>query len=171
VQARGNNQQTVWDRKNLARAAVNMTEERPLLGFGWDQFSRKSPDYFEQADDYPLTENISIVRVHSVALTYAADLGLIGLLLWTCALVAGVGGALTTRGPPDLMLWRAGLLATAVCYVIVTNFTPPSVFPNLSLWLLAGVVWSGRYESTREAARGGGAGGSTGARSSSARPA
>ena len=147
VQERGNNQETVWDRKNLVRASVNMVEERPLFGFGWDEFPRQSPDYFEQADDYPLTENITRAGVHNVALNYAADLGLVGLLLWTGALIVGVGGALTTRGPPDLMLWRAGLLAVAVCYVIVSNFVPPSVFPNLSLWLWAGVVWSGRYGS------------------------
>jgi hypothetical protein len=43
------------------------------------------------------------------------------------------------------------LLGVAVCFLIVTNFVPPSYFPNLSLWLLAGVVWSGRYV-TRDAA-------------------
>ena len=152
VQERGNNQRTVWDRQNLARASVNMVEEKPLFGFGWNQFRNESPDYFEQADDYPLTENISATAVHNVALNYAAELGLVGVLLWAGVLIVGIGGALTTRGPPDLVLWRAGLLAVAVCYVIVSNFVPPSVFPNLSLWLWAGVVWSGRYGATGDSA-------------------
>ena len=171
VQERGNNQETVWDRKNLARASVNMVEERPLLGFGWDQFTRQGRDYFELADDYPLGRNIANVRIHSVALTYAADLGLIGLLLWSVALIAGVGGALTTRGPPDLVAWRAGLLAVAVCFVIVSNFVPPSVFPSFTLWLWAAVAWSGRYASTAEAAPARGPGGSARSPRASARPA
>ena len=145
VQERGNQQDTVWDRKNLARAAVNMVEERPLFGFGWSQFTRASPEYFEQADGYPLAPNISRLRVHNVPLNYEAELGLVGLMLWAAVLITGVGGALATRGPPDLAAWRAGLLAVAVCYVVVSNFVPPSVFPNLVLWLWAGVVWSGRY--------------------------
>jgi O-antigen ligase len=145
VQERGDNKQTVWDRKNLARASFNMVEARPLVGFGWDQFTKKSTDYFELAEDYPLTLNITRAEVHNVPLTYAAELGLVGLLLWAGVLVTGVGGALATRGPPDLMAWRAGLLAVAVCYFVVTNFVPPSVFPPLVLWLWAGVVWAGRY--------------------------
>lgn len=171
MEERGNNEETVWDRKNLARAAVNMVEERPLFGFGWDQFRRQGRDYFELADDYPLTDNISKQPLHSVALTYAADLGLVGLLLWGAVLLAGIGGALGSRGPPDLVPWRAGLLAVAVCYLVISNFVPASVFPNLSLWLFAGVVWAGRYESTAEAGRAPGRGGSASRRSPSASPA
>jgi putative inorganic carbon (HCO3(-)) transporter len=145
VQERGNNQATVWDRRNLARAAVNMVETRPLIGFGWNQFTPNSKNYFEQAADYPLAHNITRLRMHNVPLSYSAELGLAGLLLWIGALIAGVGRALATRGPPDVMLWRGGLLAVAICYVVISNFVPPSVFPNLSLWLWAGVVWSANY--------------------------
>ena len=87
-------------------------------------------------------------------LAYAVELGLVGALLWLASLLFAVGGALATRGPPDLRAWRAGLLAIAVCFIIVTNFVPPMAFPNLVLWLWAGVVWSGRYARREAPARG-----------------
>jgi hypothetical protein len=57
----------------------------------------------------------------------------------------GVGGALATRGPPDLVRWRVGLLAVATAYLVVLSAVPPTAWLNRSLWLLAGVVYSGRY--------------------------
>ena len=143
VSQRANEQGTIWDRQNLARAAVNMVEARPLLGFGWSRFAADSSDYFEQSADYPLTATSA--GVHNTPLTYAVDLGLIGMTLWIAGVVCGVGGALATRGPPELQPWRVGLLALVTAYLVVLNAVPPTAWPNRSLWLLAGVVYSGRY--------------------------
>ena len=142
--------ETLWDRENLARAAVNMIEARPLLGFGWGRFTRESADYFEQAPGYPLTSTAS--PVHNTPLGYGAELGLIGLTLWLLALLCGVGAALAPRGPPDLILWRAALLAVATALLVVINAVPPTAWPNRSLWLLAGVAYSGRYALRESAA-------------------
>ena len=144
VSERAGQKGPIYDRQNLARTSANMIEARPLTGFGWNRFERYEADYVEQAFDYPLTA-ASKTNIHSIILTYAVELGLTGVLLWLTVCAVGVGGALATRGPPDLRGWRIGLLGVAVCFVIVTNFVPPSYFPNLSLWLLAGLVWSGRY--------------------------
>jgi putative inorganic carbon (HCO3(-)) transporter len=133
----------LWDRKNLARAAVNMVETKPLFGFGWSRFTADSADYFEQAFDYPLTATHA--GVHNTPLTYAVDLGLVGMSLWLLGLVLGVGGALATRGPPDLLPWRVGLLAVASAYLVVMSSVPPTTWLNRSLWLFAGVVYAGRY--------------------------
>jgi putative inorganic carbon (HCO3(-)) transporter len=143
VDTRANEQGTVWDRQNLARAAVNMIEARPLLGFGWDGFTENSRGYFEQAADYPLTA--TTLNVHNIPLTYAVDLGLIGLTLWALGVLLGVGRALATRGPPDLDPWRVALLAVAMAFVVISNAIPPTSWPNRSLWLFAGVAFSGRY--------------------------
>jgi hypothetical protein len=78
-------------------------------------------------------------------LTYAVNLGLIGVTLWLGGLLLGVGGALGTRGPPDLLPWRVGLLAVALATLVVLNATPPTAWGNRMLWLLAGVVVAGRY--------------------------
>jgi O-antigen ligase len=157
VSQRANNQQTIWDRKNMNRAALNMLEARPLLGFGWNTFRAHNRDYFQQAREYPLGRTADL-NLHSTMLTYAVELGLIGFLLWIGALVTGVGGGLATRGPPDLRGWRSGLLAVAAAFVVVTNFVPPSNFPNLALWLWAGVCWAGRYPAEVESGRAPGAG-------------
>jgi O-antigen ligase len=143
VEQRASNSSTVWDRKNLARAAVNMIEARPLLGFGWNRFATESRDYFQQAFDYPLTATSA--GLHNTPLTYAVDLGLIGATLWFVGVIFGVGTALTTRGPPDLAPWRAGLLAIAIASLVVSNAVPPTAWLNRALWLFAGIVYSGRY--------------------------
>ena len=141
VQQRANDSATVWDRKNLARAGINMVEARPLFGFGWSRFSSYSADYFQQAFDYPLTATQA--GVHNTPLTYAVDLGLVGVTLWALGVSLGVGTALVTRGPPDLLRWRIGLLAIAVAYLVVMNSVPPTAWLNRSLWLFAGVVYAG----------------------------
>jgi putative inorganic carbon (hco3(-)) transporter len=146
VDSRANEQGTVWDRQNLARASINMIEAKPLFGFGWDRFTAESRDYFEQSPDYPLTATRA--NSHNIPLTYAVDLGLVGLTLWGLALLFAVGAALSTRGPPDLRPWRIGLLAVAMAFVVVANAVPPTAWPNRSLWLLAGVALSGRYIAT-----------------------
>jgi putative inorganic carbon (HCO3(-)) transporter len=143
VHDRLHNNMTIWDRQNLTRAGINMVEAKPLFGFGWSRFASESQDYFEQAFDYPLTATGG--GVHNTPLTYAVDLGLVGMTLWLGGLLLGVGGALATRGPPDLFPWRVGLLAVALAFFVVANAVPPTAWPNRSLWLLAGVVYGGRY--------------------------
>ena len=120
-----------------------MVEAKPLFGFGWSRFAHDSADYFQQSPDYPLTATSA--GVHNTPLTYAVELGLVGMTLWIVGVLCGVGGALATRGPPDLDLWRTGLLALATAYLVVLNAVPPTPWPNRSLWLMAGVVYSGRY--------------------------
>lgn len=135
---RGNNQSTVYDRQNLATAAINIVEEKPLLGVGWGRFTTDSQDYFEQADNYPLSANRQVI--HNVFLTYAAEIGLIGLGLWAVVLLLGVGGALVARVPRELAAWQVGLGAYALFFLVISNFVFAQVFPNNMIWLLAGLV-------------------------------
>ncbi len=145
TQERIGDQRTVQDRENANRAAINMVESRPLLGFGWGEFNEKGVNYFQLSPDYPL----SLTVVHNLFLGLAAELGLIGLTLWAVGFLLGVGGAMVARPPPELRAWRAGLVAIGVFYLVVCNFVPPVVFPNLIVWLWAGVVWAGRVPAPR----------------------
>jgi len=140
TQERIGDQQTVQDRENANRAAINMVESRPLFGFGWGEFKRKGIDYFQLSPDFPLTTTV----VHNLFLGLAAELGLIGLTLWVIGFLLGVVTAMVARPPPELRAWRTGLVAIGVFYLVVCNFVPPVVFPNLIIWLWAGVVWVGR---------------------------
>jgi O-antigen ligase len=143
VTQRVDQKETLWDRQNLARAAINMVEARPLFGFGWARFQQDSADYFQQSPNFPLTA--TRLGVHNSPLAYASELGLIGVTLWALGLLFGVCGALATRGPPDLLPWRVGLLSVAAATLIVISAVPPSAWPNRAIWLLAGVAWSGHY--------------------------
>jgi O-antigen ligase len=135
---RARDKKPVWDRLNSDRAALHMIEARPLFGFGWGRFLRESQPYYDQADNYPLT----IVRsLHSVFLSNAVELGLVGALLWAAGLLMALAGALLRRGPPGLDLWRDGLLAYVVCWLVVSNFTPLGYsFSNYLLWIWAGLA-------------------------------
>ena len=142
VQSRASDQGPVWDRQNLTVAALNMISARPLLGFGWDRFQADSAPYFRQSLNYPLTA--TSIDIHNYFLSYAVELGLIGLLLWLTGLLMGAFGALATRAPPEFEPWRMAFLAIAVCYLVVANSVPPTVFQNEAFWLWAGVLWSAR---------------------------
>jgi O-antigen ligase len=150
VAERADNRGTVYDRQNLAGAAIRMAETRPLFGFGWASFKRESQPYFVQDPNYPLTATDEIV--HNLVLTYAAEIGLVGLTLWAACLTWGVGSALLIRGPPSLAPWRFMLIGFTAMYLVVANSVFPQVFPNVMIWLLAGIVLSGRV--ARPARRG-----------------
>jgi putative inorganic carbon (hco3(-)) transporter len=140
VTERSNDQGTVWGRQSSNAAAINMIEARPLAGFGLDQFQEASAHYYEINDHYPLP--VALATVHNLFLNYGAELGLPGVFLWTLGLFLALWAALRLRAPPDLRPWQIGLIAIAAFYVIVANFVPPAVYPNLIIWVWAGVVWA-----------------------------
>lgn len=150
VHSRATDQATVWDRQNLATAAENMIRARPLFGFGWSTFEHSSLAYFQQRPNIPLDPNLAFstttngtFSIHNELLEYGATLGLVGTLLWLSTLLLALGGAYRARGAPDLERWRVAIVPVTVFYAVISNAVPPSVFPNLILWLWLGVVWSG----------------------------
>lgn len=141
VSARANEAEPVWERENLALAAVNMIRTEPLIGFGWGKFITDSGPYFRQNASYPLVGTTA--PAHDVYLSYGAELGLVGLTLWALAMIWGLGGAII-QSSQSMMPWCSALLAMTIFYLIVIAFVPPpGGFPPLILWLFAGVVWGG----------------------------
>jgi putative inorganic carbon (hco3(-)) transporter len=140
--SRTHDDSSLWARSDTARAAINMINARPLTGFGWEKFEVASVGYFRQADTHPLT-GVGL-PVHNVFLLTAAELGLVGATLWALALLLAVGAAaFDTGGPPELRLWRIGLVAAAAQVLVVANFAPSTYpFPTLLLWTWAGLVGS-----------------------------
>ena len=138
ITERRNDQRTVWDRKNLATAAVNMVEEQPLVGIGSGRFVHESAGYFRVAMDYPLTAEDQVI--HHVFLTYAAEAGLIGLGLWCLTLALGMWAALRPGGRPEARPWKIATAAYLLFFVVIANFVFTQVFPSNALWLLAGVA-------------------------------
>jgi putative inorganic carbon (hco3(-)) transporter len=140
AETRFESQRPVWDRLNSNDAALRMIGEKPLAGFGWYRFGDASRDHYRLAADRALTV---VGRAHNVFLGYAAELGVLAALVWVACLAAAIGRALRRRGPPDLDVWRAGLVAVAVAWLIVANFTPMGyAFVHSALWLWTGLCWS-----------------------------
>jgi O-antigen ligase len=147
VQARESSQGPIWDRLNLSRAALNMAEARPLVGFGWERFKVVGTDYFQQGD-FPLTAGVG-VNVHSAYLSNLAELGLAGTSLWLLSTVLAVWMALRRRGPPELVPWRYGLIAISVLFLVVSGFVYPYLFGVVVLWVWAGIVYGAEQPTTR----------------------
>ncbi|MCU1373658.1 MAG: O-antigen ligase protein [Actinomycetia bacterium] len=147
---RSSAQRPLWDRYNSNSAAVRAVEDHPLFGVGFQAWRQENSRYLRLSQDYPLTG--TDIEIHNVALSHAAELGLVGLVLWGTAFVAGIGGAIFRPGPTELDPWRLGMVALAVHWLIVAAFGPLSYpFPNLLLWTWAGVCSVGHL-STRERA-------------------
>jgi putative inorganic carbon (hco3(-)) transporter len=145
-------EENVHARQDTNAAALDMIAERPLTGFGWERYAEVSPNFLVQGSDHPLTGG-ELNQLHNLFLSYAADIGLIGLALWGLGLALGVIGALKTRPTGDLELWRLALVPLVVFFLAVAGFTPSvAAFPILALWLWIGVVWSARFRERRPAA-------------------
>jgi O-antigen ligase len=137
---RESDQQPIWDRENTNGAAIRMIEERPLFGFGWFEFQSQNANHQRLADDHIITG--ADLEEHNVFLSNAAELGLLGTVLWAAALLTAIGAGIFRRGPPELGAWQVGLVAIAVQWLIVANFVPLGyAFPTALLWLWAGITW------------------------------
>jgi putative inorganic carbon (hco3(-)) transporter len=133
----------IWDRLNTNAAAIQMVGDRPLVGFGWGRFVTASAPYLTQHAGFPLTG--AGLEVHNVFLSRAVELGLIGAALWLAAFIVALGGAAVTRGPPEAITLRAGLIALLVSWVVAASFGPLGyAFPTLLLWTWAGILWHWR---------------------------
>jgi O-antigen ligase len=138
LHSRANAQKPVWDRLNSDAAALRMGESRPLLGFGWGTFPRYSPHYYHVAKTYPLS---AVGEVHNVVLSNLAELGAIGLGLWLLGLAMAMIAPFRRRGPPELEVWKLGLIAVAVAWFVQANFAPLAyAFDNYIPWLFAGIA-------------------------------
>ncbi len=144
VNQRLHSPESIYDRENVERTALNMLEARPLAGFGWGQYQADHLPYIQESANIPLTG--TNIDPHSVYLEYAAELGLVGSSLWLLAVLLGAGGTTLVRVPAELEPWRQGLVALVVFFLIGESAVPPTVFVNASLWLWAGVVAVGRYQ-------------------------
>jgi O-antigen ligase len=146
---RVNDHESVWARENQTTAGLLMLQAKPLFGFGWDRFTTDSLAYFRQSPSYPMNGyGISIdggpeqpLPLHDAYLAYAVELGIVGALLWCAVAFWGIGGAIFSRGALPLFRWKLGLIAIAVCFIVVGFFNPyQAPFPTMVVWVWAGVA-------------------------------
>jgi putative inorganic carbon (hco3(-)) transporter len=140
VVARLGNDRSGVDRINANAAALRILGDRPLQGVGWHRFALVEDEWVRQSDTLPITA--TGIAVHNVPLGYAAELGLPGAGLWICVVVLAVLAVRrNSRFEADLVLWRRGLVAVGLCWVIVAMLVPISYpFANSLIWLWLGLV-------------------------------
>ena len=146
VDSRTADEKSVWDRKNTDATALRIVEQHPLTGVGWYRFQDVNADVARQADGYPLSA--TYIGVHNVALSYAAELGLMGMIPWAVTLVLGVVTAWrgSRRLAPE---WGALAIAIFVDWLVVANFDPLAyAFPNACLWIFLGIAAAPTARST-----------------------
>jgi putative inorganic carbon (HCO3(-)) transporter len=145
---RAGSEKTVLDRRNQMAAGMRMIEAKPLFGFGLDRYRADAEEYFRQPATYPMVgyyANTLIgfpqqpLPLHNTYLAYAVELGLVGLLLWLAALLWAVLEGALRAGPRALRPWKLGLLAVAVCVLVMSLVNPHE--PPFAMLLL--LVWAG----------------------------
>ena len=142
---RSGEQRSVWERQNVDAAALTMVSQRPLLGFGLGTFNEQNSTYFPLLPGTPQVAEQGLA-VHNVFLSMATELGLVGATLFVVSFLGAIGSGVTARGPPDLRPWRVGLLAIAIFWVVVANFSPlGQVFPIIITWFWAGIILGGSF--------------------------
>jgi putative inorganic carbon (hco3(-)) transporter len=150
VSTRASYQQSLWDRQNQTAAGLRMIAARPLVGFGFGRYESESIEYFRQPSTYPMTGYYhgvtiglpdEILPLHNTYLSYAVELGLVGLLLWLACVLWAVGEAVLAPGPSSLRPWRIGLLAIATFFLVVCFVDPHTApFPMAVLFVWAGLA-------------------------------
>ena len=143
VLGRAESQGPVYDRLNTNAAALRIVEARPLSGVGWSRFIDVAPDWVRQAPDYPIT-NI-VLEVHNVFLGRAAELGLVGAVLFVVCVLLGPVAAVLRRAPAgDLTAWRVVALGALCTWLVAANTSPlPYPLPNALVWMVAGIASAG----------------------------
>lgn len=152
INSRSQDVSSEWDRLNSDAAAMRMFETKPALGFGWGTFGTDSTPYYHQAATYPLS---TVNNVHNMPLANAAEMGLLGIVLWAAVMLAGLVVPCFGRAPPAVDPWRVALIGVAIAWFIVANLSPLDyAFDNSIVWLWAGIVAGGRLRAagTREPA-------------------
>jgi putative inorganic carbon (hco3(-)) transporter len=150
VSTRATYQQSLWDRQNQTSAGLRMIQARPLFGFGFGRYESESVDYFRQSSEYPMTGYYhgvtigvpdEILPLHNTYLSYAVELGLVGLVLWLACVLWAVGEGVFAPGPTSLRPWKVGLLAIAVFFLVVSFVDPHTApFPMVVLFVWAGLA-------------------------------
>lgn len=144
-EARFNSDDTALSRLPVVKASLRMFNERPITGWGYDNFDRFDREFQDEVSGFfPEKDQAS----HNVYLTVLAEQGVIGLVLflgptiwWLRKSIAGYS-ALPTKGFMNrkllILLWS--LLGA---HVVVNNFANIQLeFGVGQWWLILGLIAS-----------------------------
>lgn len=134
----------------LAVVATRMIEDKPFLGHGLRQYSKNRAQYITKSpSNVPLQKVLPYVQ-HNLFLSYAVDLGLIGLMIYLASFVTwlylSIKLWLTPALPWDVRQTGYLLLAFLIGFTINGLFHDVSVIVMMHQLLFLLVAWaSGQY--------------------------
>lgn len=127
-------------RLGLWELAVEMWQDRPLLGGGPDGYSPQFPQYRHEDQAGIGTANVRPESAHSFWFDQLANLGLLGSVA-LLAVLATAGGSMVRRAchgalPP----LEAGILAATAAYFVAVTFSFSEAMTGWMPWLLLGAM-------------------------------
>ncbi len=135
-------QESALSRITLAKGAMAMIQDYPMLGVGANNYALLMPKY----DPFDYAIQRRIVIVHDIYLLIAAETGLVGLaaFLWFLASLFVQARRLISRAPNDTV-WLAGVGAfSAFAALTVHGIADYDVLANITVfrlpWLFAAIV-------------------------------
>jgi O-antigen ligase len=128
-------------RRNLGTASLEMIQQEPIFGIGWDNFAQKAPDY---GVGLSWEREGAIHKAHNLYLAIASEAGIPGLILFMGLLVAVlcVGWDTLRRNDPWSEALAAGILGSFVAVLVhglvAWGLLTYAVFPLF--WVLVGLL-------------------------------
>jgi O-antigen ligase len=137
-----NKENTAKNRVVLFYASMNMIEEKPFLGWGYENFNRYKNTFIDRSIVKLNTAEASSITSHNTYLTMMVELGLIAFFLYTIPLIWWL--RLTLKIFPHLP--RGGVQGRSLlvvywliilAYIITANFADQRFsFYGVGLWWL-----------------------------------
>lgn len=136
----------LWTAENrivIAQKSVDLIAQSPIFGYGLENFSSAFPKVVNP-DDFGL-KDIVVDSSHNLFLDLAANLGIIGLLIFVTPLAITFKKGLTVSSDHQDFVKTA--LYTALVFVIMHQFSPVSVVPLTLFWISLGIIHPIKLES------------------------
>jgi O-antigen ligase/cytochrome c-type biogenesis protein CcmH/NrfG len=128
-------EQSAGVRLDLYTAALQMVRDRPLLGYGPDNFAAAFPSYRTETEQFELQQSLP-TSAHGWLAQIAATSGLLGIASFLAVGVLAL--ALTVRAGFRPIAWVALSMIAALLGAGVTTVSDVGV--DWAFWALAGVV-------------------------------
>jgi O-antigen ligase len=106
-------------RAAFAYVSVEMFKQRPLAGYGFNQFNIANKEFLSDRSTNIRLESIRHYVHHNSFLSLIVDLGLIGFTLFAVALAALVRQVWALWRTTDAPSWARGIALTALCILAV----------------------------------------------------
>jgi len=134
---------TMYYRVHVWTAGLRMAEQNPLFGAGFNEFVKQVAYFQQQVEGIPMTrlEADTGSVAHNTLLQVAAELGLVGLVLYLCVVIALFRSALERAGQAwgqDGRIWVIGF--SIIYFVNVQFVTAHDLSPNVMYFGIMAVI-------------------------------